>query len=204
MTDDPVEEAYRRLRGCWTGDLRFDQHVRGLRYVIEPAGRLVAPVMVAMLRAAETVLFVPEYAEDALELLVSLEELDEHGPHGGLTDRWRIHHRDPEDVRWGFFDVDSARLGEVVIDGASLLRPNPLAGDEAALCRWLNQRGQETLRRLCQAAGGIDVEQPVVVGVDPLGFDVRRRFDVVRVPAPAPMETADAVRAAVEQLTPAT
>ena len=33
----------------------------------------------------------------------------------------------------------------------------------------------------------------MLVGVDPLGFDVRRRFDVIRIQVPAPMETIEAV-----------
>ena len=51
--------------------------------------------MVAMLQAPETVLFVPDAAEDALELLVTLYEFQDRGPDGALTDRWRVHHGDP-------------------------------------------------------------------------------------------------------------
>ena len=93
-------------------------------YVVSPAdGRLVAPVMVAMLQAEETVLFVPEVGEGALELLVTLYEFDEHGPEGGLTDRWRIHHGEPSDVRWAHLDLDAAKHDGVVIDGDALLMP---------------------------------------------------------------------------------
>jgi hypothetical protein len=193
MPDPGVEHAYLRLRSYTTGDLRFDEHVEPIRYVVDPAsGRLVAPVMVAMILAVETVLFAPEWTEDGtLELMVTLEQFDEDGKHGGLADRWRIYHGDPRDVRWAFLDVDAARDGENVIDGEALMRPNPLADVESALCKKMNQEHKDDLRELCRVYGKADVETPVMVGMDTLGLDVRRKFDVVRVHAPEPMPTAD-------------
>jgi hypothetical protein len=45
------------------------------------------------------------------------------------------------------------------------------------------------------------VDEPLLVGIDPLGFDVRRRFDVVRVPAPEPMAEPTDVERIFRQLT---
>ncbi len=74
------------------------------------------------------------------------------------------------------------------------MKENPLAGDEAKLCRTVNKERRDALTRLCRKSDA-DVAEPLLVGVDPLGFDVRRRFDVVRVPAVEPMLTiADAER----------
>ncbi len=106
MIDSLLERAICFLYANTTADLRFDEHLRGCRYVVGPRGRLVIPAMVAMLTAVDTVLFVPECAEGSMELLVTLEPLDEHGPHGALTDRWRIYHGDPEDVRWAVLDIE--------------------------------------------------------------------------------------------------
>ncbi|MHC4991692.1 MAG: DUF2470 domain-containing protein, partial [Planctomycetota bacterium] len=112
---------------------------------------------------------------------------------GALADRWRIYHGEPQEAHWAWLDPDAARYEAWVVDGAGLRRKNPLAADEPRLCRQINQGPREDLGRVCKHFGEADAKEPLVVGVDPLGFDVRRRFDVARVPAPAAMENADAV-----------
>jgi hypothetical protein len=195
-----VEEAYAFLRSHTRGDLRFDEHVAPLRYVIGPEGPLVAPVAHLALTSADTVLFVPELAEGAMEVQVTMSALDAQGAEGALADRWRIYHGEPQEPHWARLDIDAARFRKWVIDGEALGRPNPLAADEARLCRRINHRPREELQRVCRRFGEADVEEPITVGVDPLGFDVRRRFDVVRVPAPTPMTTAGAVEQAFDQM----
>ena len=190
MSDPIVDAAHAFLRAHSTGELRFDEHLRPIKYVIGPDGRLVAPVMVAMLQSVDTVLFVPECVEGAMEVQVTLAQFDEHSPDGALADRWRIHHGEPPDVRWAFLDIDAARYEGAVIDGEALVRVNPLAGDEPGLCRDMNSDHADDLRRLCRHYAHIGVEAPVMVGIDPLGIDVRGMFDVIRVPAIEPMHTA--------------
>ncbi len=185
-----AKDAYRFLRSHTTGDLRFDERFRLLRYVIGPDGRLVAPVMFAMLEASDPALFVPEDIDNAMELLVSLTEFEPDGPFGALTDRWRIYHGDPEDMQWATIHLDTARFQEQVVDGEALIQANPLAEDEARLCRQINDDHRAELRQVCQVIAHAQVENPMLVGVDRLGFDVRRRFDVLRVDAPQPMTTA--------------
>ncbi len=197
---DLIEDAYRFLKSQTTGDMRFDEHYRPLRYVIGPAGRIVAPVMTAMLQAQETVLFVPEVLEGAMELLVTITEFEADGPEGALTDRWRIYHGEPEDVYWAFLDLDAVRFHNSVIDGNVLVRPNPLADDEARICREVNAEHREDLKRVCDVIFHAEVADPYLVGVDPQGFDVRRRFDVLRIDAPQPIPTADDVQRVLKQL----
>ena len=182
MHADPnVEPALDHLHAHNRADLRFDEHFESIKYVIAPDGRLAAPVMVAMLSAAETVLFVPEDREGCMELMVTLEEFDEAGEHGSLADRWRIYHGDPPDVRWAIMTIDAARFKGLFIDGEAFAESNPLAAGEAALCRDINQRHTDALRRLSEERGGMRIEQPVLVGVDPRGINVRAAFDIVRV-----------------------
>ncbi|MHC4949356.1 MAG: DUF2470 domain-containing protein [Planctomycetota bacterium] len=200
MSDPIADAAHAFLRSHTTGELRFDEHLRPIRYVVAGDGRLVAPAMVAMLESRDTVLFVPECVDGAMEVQVTLEPLDERGPDGGLTDRWRIYHGTPEDVRWAWLDIDAVRHDSSIVDGAALTRPNPLAGDEAALCRWLNREHADDLRALCGRFARITVEEAVLVGVDPLGLDVRGTFVVHRVPSPEPMPTADDARRVVEAM----
>ena len=194
MSDAIVDAAYAFLRAHSTGELRFDEHLRPIKYIIAPTGRPVAPVMVAMLQSADTVLFVPECAEGAMEVQVTLSQFDEHSPDGALADRWRIHHGDPPDVNWAFFDIDAARYEGTVIDGEALVRANPLAADEPSICRDMNRDHADDLRRLCRNYAHINVEEPVMVAIDPLGIDVRGMFDVIRVPAAKPMPNADEAR----------
>ena len=188
-----AEEAHGFLRSHTTGDLRFGEQCRPLKYVVGPDGRLVAPLMHAMLDCDDAVLFVPCDAENAMEIQVTPTPFDADGPDGGLTDRWRIYHGDPPNTHWARLGIDAARFGRCVIDGPDLIRANPLAADEPRLCREINQDHAPALRRFCTRAAGIEVKAPTLVGVDPLGFDVRRSFDVVRAPAPRPMTTPDAV-----------
>jgi hypothetical protein len=194
MSDPIVDDAHAYLRGHSTADIRFDEHFRPIRYVIGPDGRLVAPVMVAMLQSMDTVLFIPEVEEDAMEVQVTLEPFEEHGPEGRLADRWRIHHGEPPDVNWAHLHIDAARFQSMVLDGDALMRSNPLADDEARICRHMNADHTDDLRNLCRHVAGIGVENPVMVAIDPLGIDVRGRFDVIRIPAAEPMPTAEDAR----------
>jgi hypothetical protein len=203
MADETVDAAHAFLRANLRGDLRFDEHVRGIRFVIAPDGRLVAPVMVAMLEAVDCVLNVPAIGDDAMELHVSLEPFEEHGPGGAFADRWRIYHGEPEDVRWALLTIDAARYGGIVIDGEALMIPNPLAPHEPRLLKLINQRPPDALRQIVRRARQIDIEEPRAVGIDPGGLDIRARFGVVRVMlAPSPATAAEAERALTAMVNP--
>ncbi len=193
-----LERARAMLRAGYRGTLQFDDHFVPIRFVVDPAtGRLASPVMVAMLAAPETLLFVPEESADAVQALVSLEEIDEHH---SVADRWRIYHGEPEDVRWAIIYIDMAKLGGVVLDGDALMTPSALADAEPALCRLLNE-DKDALGRAAERVGGMKIESPVCVGVDEAGLDVRARFDIVRVPFDAPAIDEAAARAEIARLT---
>lgn len=198
MSTNTIDEALAYLRSHLLGDLRFDENGSSIRFVIASDGRLVAPVMVAMLQAVDTVLFVPSYQDNAMELQLTLTPFDENGRDGAHADRWRIYHGEPEDVRWAFLEIDAARFQTTVIDGAALTQSNPLADDEPRLCKELNSLSLEQRQHLCTTLGGGEVEDPRFVGVDPHGFDVRRRFDILRLIAPQPFDSANAVRSLIE------
>jgi hypothetical protein len=200
MSDTVLNEAYAFLRAHTRADLRFEENMRPIKYVIGSEGRLIAPVMVAMLRSFDLVLFIPSYEEGAMEVQVTLEEFDERGSDGAAADRWRIYHGEPDDVRWAFMQIDAARYDELVLDGLALMRPNPLAKDESRICKHMNQEHVEDLKQLCAKFGKMEVEQPLMVGIDSLGIDVRARFDVVRVPAIRPMNSADEALQVLKQM----
>lgn len=208
--DDPPESersaviaARRFLRSHLTGVIGFDGEFVPIKVVISHDGTLVAPVMVAMLRSFDTTLFLPDEDPGSMHMQVSLEEFSEKGDDGALCDRWRIYHGEPEDVRWARISIDAAKFGGMMFDGLALMEPNPLAAAEARICRAANAEHRDDLRAAVASIRGLSVEDPRLVGVDPLGFDVRGRFDVIRLPAKPPIaDEADALAALEEMAGP--
>ena len=177
-----AERAWAFLRSNTTASLTFGENNIDVSYVIIPDGRLVISAMVAMLQPCNTVMYIPEYAEGCMEMHVSLEQFLESGNEGAFADRWQVYHGDPPDTQWAFVDIDAARFHEMFVDGEALQRENRLASVESKLCKQLNAN-QETLRTVCKAKTGVEVTDPVAVGVDALGVDVRAPFGIIRIPA---------------------
>lgn len=125
-------------------------------------------------------MYVPDYSEDCMEIHVSLHKFDDSGKGGLLSDRWNVYHGDSPDVQWALVDIDAARFHEMFIDGEGLCRENPLAEFENSICKQINEN-TEYIRGLCLSKTNVDVTDPVVVGVDPLGIDVRAPFGIVRI-----------------------
>lgn len=167
------------LRRHYAGVLLADETATSCRFVIDPVcGSLVLACPGAALDAEGPVLLVPDEAPDAAHLLLSLRATDPRTDAG--CDRWRIYHGRPEHPAYARARVVAVRIGARVVDGAELAFINPLHAEEPAICRALNA-DPDLLRRLCERAGGKASEHAVLVGVDPAGVDVRRRFDVLRV-----------------------
>ncbi len=200
MHDLPSEirDAIAFLRGNLAGLIRFDTEYLPIKVVVAPDGRLAAPVMESMLLSTDCAVYLPAEPQDGedavIQLMVSLERFEESGPEGRLADRWRIYHGEPEDVRWATMSIDFCKFASFAFDGEALMQPNPLAAEEAAICRAFNPGREDDLRRVARHVAEIDLEAPRLVGVDPLGFDVRGRFKIARVPAPRVLtDAADAV-----------
>ena len=188
-----TDAAWAFLRGNSTATLKFSEYTHDVSYVICPSGELVIPAMVAMLQPCDTIMFVPEYSENCMELQVSLRQFFERGEDGLLADRWNVYHGESPDVQWALVDIDAARFHEMFIDGEGLCRKNPLAGEEHSICKHLNTQYGDAVRAACLAKTNVDVTNPVIVGVDPLGIDVRAPFGIVRIPSQTPFESSDDV-----------
>jgi len=200
MADAVFQLALQTLRNNAAGELRFDEHQQRVKYVIDPAtGKLVLNVMVAMLQAVETVLFIPEERDDAMELLITLEPIEVHSRDEALADRWRIYHGEPPDMHWAICSIDAARHDGFVIDGEGLMQPNPLSRDEPRLCKLFNDAGAERIAAITFKHADRKLEAPVVVGVDALGVNVRARFEIVRIAAPQPWTDSEDARRMIEQ-----
>lgn len=191
----PLLRALRGHRDC---TLLADETPFGARSVLDPAtGRLVLCIPAAPLAAGQLVLFVPEESDNALQMLVTAEELDPRSD--SPCDRWRAYHGEPRAPRWLAMSIVSARLGATVVEGQELMRPNALRRAEPALLRAGNA-DQAALRRLCRRAAGVFPDAPVLVGVDELGMDVRARFGIIRVEFPRPAPDADDADAVIRSL----
>ncbi|MFT4593330.1 MAG: hypothetical protein ACI9JK_001042 [Phycisphaerales bacterium] len=179
-----TEDAYAFLKSNSTASLQFGENAQDVSYIFAPDGRLVIPVMVAMLQPCNTIMFVPDYCDNCMEMHVSLQQFDEH-VHGPLVDRWQVYHGEPPDVQWALVDIDATRFHEMFIDGEGLCRENALKDIERTVCKTLNEN-KDAVRKQCHKETGVDVTDPFVVGVDPLGIDIRAPFGIVRIQAPVP------------------
>ena len=179
-----ADGAWAFLRCNSTASLSFGENNFELSYIVIPDGRLVISAMVAMLQPCDIVMYVPGYEEGSMEMHVSLEQFSESGENGIFADRWQVYHGEPPDTQWAFVDIDAARFHELFIDGDSLRRENPFAMDEHFLCKTLNEK-QDVVRKVCAAKTNVEVTNPFVVGVDPLGVDIRAPFGIVRIQSDA-------------------
>lgn len=200
MSRNVIDEAHALLRANPRGELRFDERLAPLKFIIAPDGRLIANVQREMLDAYDAVLYVPEYRDGALELQVSIEPIEKHGDDAHLIDRWMIHYGEAANPKWARLSIDSARFDRLVIDGEALTRPNPLASCEAALCRFVNEHHLDALRTVVARCTNVHVESPVVVGVDPGGLDVRARFGIIRLLFTRAITTPESAKEALTKL----
>ena len=87
-----------------------------------------------------------------------------------------------------------------MFDGLALMQPNALAEAEPRVCRKVNAEMRELLRKACLAVAEVEIEDPRLVGVDPLGFDVRGRYEIVRLDANPEIADESDAYAALEDL----
>jgi putative heme iron utilization protein len=78
--------------------------------------------------------------------------------------------------------------------------PNRLAESEEEMIAHMNADDVETLRLYCRALSGVEAADPIVVGIDCDGFDVRADSRLLRFDFDAPALDAGAVRAALAAL----
>jgi hypothetical protein len=193
-----LDAAWKFLRCNSTGTLRFGDNLHDVSYVFVNDGSMIIPAMVAMLQPQDLVMYVPEYAEDCIEMHVTLEQFSENGAGGVYADRWQMYHGEPPDVQWAKVAIDAARFHDMFVDGEGLQRENKIAGDEPSLCKELNRDISE-VAKACKRIARVEVEVPVVVGVDPLGVDVRARFGIVRLASETPLTNFGEVIAFMKQ-----
>ncbi|MDG1837681.1 MAG: hypothetical protein P8I91_02625 [Phycisphaerales bacterium] len=181
------EAALLALRRWTRGDLRHDALTTPIQFAAAPDGRLIAAVSADMLAAADCALSIPDETEPQLELSVTLFGFEAIGGAESNSDRWKIYHGTPPHGKWALLDIDMARFQGAILDGDCLQQANPLAGVEPRLCGLLNREHSDKVNATLQSTLGMKAEDPRVVGLDPLGLDIRNRFDIVRLEFPEPI-----------------
>lgn len=198
-----LETALLALRSHRQGVLFIAETATPVRFVIDGrTGGLVLPLSGSLIHAPGAegepcTLMAPEESDEALQLLVAVAELEPHREEA--RDRWQAYHGPPRVNRWAELTVESAKLGGEVFDGEPFVAPNPLRAAEAALCKRLNA-DRSALAEACRRAVGMAPAEPVAVGVDPYGFDVRARFGVLRVEFSGPAADAEAAAASIDRV----
>jgi hypothetical protein len=185
--------ALLHLRRHADGLLVAAGRIEPVRFVIDPAsGHPVMAVQPDLVDADAPTLHVPDDDDLALQMLGSPVRLDPAVD--GRCDRFLIHLGPPKGRNhhaWIMLAVEQVRFMGEVIDPGEVVQANPFAHAEAAACRRANAE-PAALGRACLAAGAA-VDAPMLVGIDPLGADVRAPFGLVRIEWPvAPVASVDA------------
>ncbi len=181
-----MPSALAHLRAHHEATLIADETPWPIRYVLE-RGALLFPAPPATLEAEDLTLFVPEEEpahDDELQLMVTLQEQDA----GPGPDRWRAYHGEPRFSRWGVAAIQGARFAGHVLDPELLAIASPIAQAEPRLIRILNaDRGR--LAMVCKVIAGVAPAEPLAVGIDDLGIDIRARLGIIRLPFREPAPT---------------
>lgn len=195
-------EAVRALRAYAQGHLMLGGDRRWpVRFVWDRrGGRLAFPLPADGAGEGEAQLLVPDEHDPAAAALLTIEEAGSLP--GALEIRFEIYHGRAESARWGVGTVEALRYHGEAFDREALELTDGLVEEEPALCRELNG-DVDRLRVLCEVGARAQVDEPVAVGVDPDGVDVRARFGVVRVPFLSRVGTAAEAREQIARLSEA-
>lgn len=167
-------------------------------FVFDPAtGNPVTPVHPDALAADSVTLHAPDDGSDSVQVLAAATPIDPTLHEA--ADRYLAYFARAPFPRWAMLEIESLRLGSIVLDASEVRLPNPLRRAEPGLCKLLNA-DPARLARLCELETGTAPAAPLCVGVDFYGIDIRARFGIVRLDFPAMVTTPDAARALIDDL----
>jgi len=193
ITDADAREFLRRHSA---GVLNCDGTIVNIRYVLGEDGTPITSGRPGFLTADATVLFIPADVPDVLELLVTVETVDRESAN---ADRWRIYHGRPDEPAFYRLRIDAGKWRGQVFEGDKLTQPNPLAAVEPALCRWMNSEHRPDLMAMSLFFNGVAIDEAILVGVDPAGFDIRAKAGIIRIDSPERLENEPQARAVLER-----
>jgi hypothetical protein len=175
-----MDGALEHLQSHRYGVLLADGLAHEIRFIVDGAtGELVFPVDRGMLEAEELVLFIPRdlpAGDHELQLLLSAREIDGNA---GLGDRWTAYHGAPEKPLFASCEIAAGKFDGAVIEVDELVCVNAVRGAEGRMLTKANT-DKARLRGVCARATGVDVQNPVAVGADQYGVELRAAFGIVR------------------------
>lgn len=177
------------LRSHTTGTLLCDGTPTPVSYIIDPAsGELVLCVDHDMLGADDCVLAIPE---DSFSCPIRVNLAMEEMPESISSDRYMAYHMRQDRPVWARGTIAFAKIDSGgVADGEALMIPNPLHEAIPHLCKRLNT-DRKALREVCKLLTKAEIDNPIAVGVDEEGSDLRAEFGVIRMNWPGSVEDAD-------------
>lgn len=194
LTDADARDFLRRHSA---GVLDCDGTFSSICYVLGEDGTPITSGRPGFLTADATVLFIPADVPDVLELLVSVETADSESAN---ADRWRIYHGRPTEPVFYRLRIDAGKWRGQVFEGEELAKPNPLASVEPALCRWMNSEHRPDLMAMSLLFNGVAIDEAIMVGADPAGFDIRAKAGIIRIDSSERLKDEQQARAVLEQM----
>jgi hypothetical protein len=191
-----LPEGARILRRYHEATLSFGDRRAAVRLVFDTRGRMVMPVEPAAASFRDLVLHMPDEVVGSVQVMASQRPIPR--PEASeACDRWTAYHLNkPASAAWIEAAPEGAKTDAAVYEAEELLAENMLARDEGGLLRSINAH-RVALGAACRRVAGLDVAEPLAVGVDPAGMDVRARFGIIRVEFPeAALSAEDARRMA--------
>jgi len=193
MTEGSSQNAVALLRNFREGVLLADDVPHHAPFVIDGRlGRIVIPVTREVADAEQLVLFVPEERDDAMQLLIDAKEIEPDSS----CDRYLAYHGRAPHPHWIAAKIDAVRWADSILDGDEFDLRNTLHDGEPALLKKLNT-DRAVLSRVCDHPVSAE---PVAVGVDPFGIDIRTRRGLVRIRFDGAIETGNDAALMVEEL----
>jgi hypothetical protein len=190
--NDDTRDGVRLLCRYHEATLQYHERRAEVRFVIDGAcGDLILPAdpgFAGEVGGRDVVLHLPDEIHRDLQLSAAAEPIARPEAEESV-DRWQAYHAAagggarPAARVWLRCRIDGGKAphtpGEVY-SGESLTRPNPLRKGEARLIKQTNS-DHAALARLCKSRAHVDVADPLCVGIDPYGLDIRARFGIVRI-----------------------
>lgn len=186
----------RLLHRFHEGSLACGDRRAEVRFIVDGAtGGIVIPVEASFAKGGsdgELVLCAPDEANCAWQASLTPRVI-ERPESEEAVDRWAAYHAhhahhpghsgSSSGRTWVRCVATGLKAGEQVFDEDELMQPNALRTVEARLVKAINS-DRAALTKACKVHGPLDVADPLAVGVDPLGVDVRARFGIVRLEFP--------------------
>ncbi len=195
ITSDDRHSGIRALRRHHRATLQHHERVAEVRFVLEAAsGKVVMPVEPGF--AGENVesvlLWLPAESDWDMQAVVNPRPIDR--PEASeAVDRWKAYHGSTSLTVWVRGEIEGVKTKQAVYLIEDVQMPNPLGRGEYALIRRANAE-QSALAAACKSHAATLVSDPLCVGADPYGIDVRARFGIIRLEFPPGIEGATVTR----------